>query len=388
MIDSHSEGRGECIGWWGIFPNMEEYDSVVIDLQSLFQSNFDDLCRNEEEWRKIEVANRELQTLLNTGREIFCILNEILIPSHRSGEPKAFVGKPRTNFDILPGYPKIWKKEGTTKEVIEKRFEPYMDEVEKWNYELGGPSLIPIAENRSKKLIAATLPFNAGKIHFLPPPTKCTREEAINILLDIIHQPSKPTHPRWRMQLQIPRMQEVHNKIGAVQNDIKNLNRQLDDLRKEQARLDRFRDLVSPAGTGEYLESIVKDVLLDLGIKTSRAPKGFPVDLLGDGFAFEVTGVSKGINVSSEKYNQTLRFLEGPRKNEKIVLVANTYKNKRPSERLVNHFGKEVSKHLENRGVCLMTTLKLYSIWRDVLEGKKDRETAVKLLKETNGELK
>ena len=114
---------------------------------------------------------------------------------------------------------------------------------------------------------------------------------------------------------------------------------------------------------------------------------GRPADLACKEFAFEITGLSKGINVRSEKYNQTLRFLEGHRKNEKVVLIANTFKNKRPSERPSQHFSKEVAEHLGFRGICLMTTMKLYSLWRDVAEGKMQKETVITLLKEAKGEL-
>jgi hypothetical protein len=262
-----------------------------------------------------------------------------------------------------------------------------MDEVEKWSYELSGKRLNPIAVNKSQKSVAATMPLYKGRIHFLPPSTKCTLQEAISLLLDIILQPSRPRHPSWRMQLVIPGLKHVHDKMKSLEKQIQDLGEQLEGLRREQACLDRFRDLVSPDGTGDYLESIVKDVLLDLGIKTKRTSRGFPVDLVSEEYAFEITGVSKGINVSSEKYNQTLRFLEGHRKNEKIVLIANTFKNKRPSERPTQHFGKEVAEHLGLRGVCLMTTMKLYCLWRDVAEGKMEKETVIMLLKETKGEL-
>ena len=113
VIGSYGDDRAECIGWYGTFPNIEEYDSVVIDLQSLYQSTFDDLYRSESEWSKIEDARKEIDTLLRTGREVFCITNEILIPSKRPGEPKSWPRPPPTNYDILPASPTVTKKEGT-----------------------------------------------------------------------------------------------------------------------------------------------------------------------------------------------------------------------------------------------------------------------------------
>ena len=129
------------------------------------------------------------------------------------------------------------------------------------------------------------------------------------------------------------------------------------------------------------------EVLEDLGIETARTPEGFPVDLRGSGFAIEVTGISKAITVSSEKYNQTLRFLETHSKGEKILVVANTFKNTEPSRRPSQSFSKVVSDSLKLHHVCLVTTLNLYLVWKAVREGSFPKKDAVRLLKASDGVL-
>ena len=390
VIGTILDGRADCVIWSGTFPNIEEYDSVIVDLQSLYQSIFDGLCSNGSEWNKIEKACKEIGTLLGTGREVFCVINDDLGPT-RPGWPKARQGSLPSNYDILPAHPIVSKREGTSKIVASRRFRPYMDQVEKWSYELsataGSPNLSPIAENKSGKLIAGTLSFGKGSIHFLPPPTECTRESAIEILLDLILRPSTARHPVWRAQLAIPGMSVVEESIRDMQGRIGDLNKQLDKLESEKTRLDKFRDLVSPAGTGDYLESLVKDALEQLGIKTSKTRKGFPVDLLGSGFAIEVTGISKAITVRSEKFNQTLRFHEEHHRGEKVVVIANTYKNMEPRKRPPQQFSKEILEILKARRVCLLTTVRLHQLWTAVSKGDLSKEAAVKLLKDTDGEL-
>ena len=389
VIGTFLDGRADCVAWQGIFPNIEEYDSVIIDLQSLYQSTFDDLYRNESEWEKIQKAHNEIDILLGTGREIFCVINEHLSPTPRPGEPKAVLGPIPSNYDILPMYPSVGKQEGTSKTNVSRRFRPYMDQVEKWNYELSARhlNLSSIAKNKSGKLIAGTLSFGKGSIHFLPPPTECALKDAIEILLDLILKPSTTKHPAWRAQVTIPGMSAVEESIRDLQNQIGGLNKQLERLESEKTRLDRFRDLVSPSGTGDYLESLVKDVLGELGIKLSKTAQGFPVDLLGSGFAVEVTGLSKGITVRSEKFNQTLRFLEEHHHGEKVVVIANTYKNMEPRRRPPQHFSKEILGILKARGICLLTTTRLHRLWASVSKGDLSKEDVAKLLKDTNGEL-
>lgn len=387
VIGTLLEGRADCVIWVGPFPNIEEYDSVIVDLQSLCQSTFDALFRDNSQWEKIQRAREEIDTLLETGREIFCLINEPFLPILRNGEPKAWLARAPSNYFILPSYPTVTRKEGTSKIVVSRRFRPYMDQVEKWSYELSGSGLNPIAKNKSGKLIAGTIPWVKGGIHFLPPPSECTPEEAIDILLDLILRPSTTRHPAWRSQLDIPGMKPVEERIHDLQGRIGDLGKQLEKLESQKTRLDTFRDLISPAGTGDYLESLVKDVLQELGIKTSKAPEGFPVDLLGSGFAVEVTGISKGITVSSEKYGQTLRFLEKHHRGEKVLLIANTYKNIDPHKRPSQHFSNIIIEHLKARHVCLLTTVRLHWLWTSVSKGGLSKEDAAKLLRDTDGEL-
>ena len=132
---------------------------------------------------------------------------------------------------------------------------------------------------------------------------------------------------------------------------------------------------------------LVRDVLKEIGMDTTKTSKGFPVDLVGSGFAFEVTGLSRAITVSSEKYNQTLRFLEDHSKGEKVILVANTFKNFDPLSRPSPSFSKVVSESLKSHRVGLITTLNLYRIWKAVTEGRLPKEDAVKLLKDTEAEM-
>jgi hypothetical protein len=386
VIGTLLEGRADCVIWSSAFPNIEEYDGVVVDFQSLYQSRLDALYRDEGEWEKVERASREIGTLLENGREVFCLINEPIFPTLLPGEPKARHGPVPSNYSILPTYPYVTRKEGTSKIVVSKRFLPYMDQVGKWCYELEHKWLNPIARNKSGKSIAGTVSYGKGSIHFLPPPTECTREEAIEMLHDLILKPSTTRHPAWRAQIAIPGMDAVEEQIRELRGKTEALEKQLERLESEKNRLDRFRDLMSPTGTGDYLESLVKDVLEGLGIKTSKAPPGFPVDLLGSGFAVEVTGITKGINVRSEKYGQTLRFLERHH-GEKLLLVANTHKHIDPRKRPPQNFSELIVEHLKARHVCMLTTARLHQLWTAVWKGDLSKEAAVKLLKDTDGVL-
>ena len=150
--------------------------------------------------------------------------------------------------------------------------------------------------------------------------------------------------------------------------------------------MDKYRDLLT--SNGRRLEKAVQNALLVLGIKTEETEEGFPVDLLGDNVAIEVTGTAGKIDTKSEKFNQIIRFIEDYRKNEKVILVANTYKRLKPEDRKGKmNFTPAVEDFLESRDVCLLTSQTLFELWKDVKNGDKKKEFTIKKILDTRGEL-
>lgn len=211
VIGSRDHNRAECVDWQQPFPNIEEYDSVIINLQSLTQEVYD------KTQMKIRRMNEPITTVFNTDREVFCIMNKLILPSpppRRPGEPrfKAIrLGYVSTNYDWLPMTIEVnSQKKGTSINVHDLRFATYFEFVERWNLTisvgtksgLGGLiesacfRINPIAMNKSKKTIAGSLKainFLTGEalqgygfIHLLPPPTRCNAHQAIEIILDMI----------------------------------------------------------------------------------------------------------------------------------------------------------------------------------------------------------
>ena len=80
---------------------------------------------------------------------------------------------------------------GKTIHSIDKRFEKYINIVEKWDNELfwkktNNCSFHTIAINKSQNSVAATLKIaNRGQIHFLPKTIEINRSKAIKILIDM-----------------------------------------------------------------------------------------------------------------------------------------------------------------------------------------------------------
>jgi len=412
IIGSSGHNRAHCVDWLQPFPNIEEYDSMIINLQSLTQEIFDNVQL------KIQGMREPITTVLTTGREIFCIIDRLLRPSPapRSSGASAFKGKGIVRFDYIFPTNYDWlpvkiglsdQKKGTSINVYNHRFDSYFEYIDLWNFEMdlsaaglaGGLSydIEPIAVNKSKKVIAGSLKHSKiletlvskrieGAIHLLPPTTKCDTYNATEIILNLLCVGKLEEAPSWRHEIDIPKTREFKKRIDDKIIQINRIQQEISRLRNKEKEWDSYRDLLTE--TGDNLENVVQRVLEDLGIRTKKAPKSFPADLLSKEIVVEITGIKGYIGVSSPKVNQTARFKELHHKGEKIVLIANTHMNLPPKDRKGERdFSLEVINFFNALPVCCFTTFTLMQLWKDIISGKRDAKKVRDVILSKKGEL-
>ena len=409
VIGSKNHDRAYCVDWLQPFSNIEEYDFIITNLQSLTQDVYDKIQM------KVRKMGESITTVFHTDREIFCIMNKCISPSLPPRPPGASVyksirvGPVSTNYDWLPVEIEINdRKKGTSINLHNHRFDWYFEYVDQWELEIEismatlqdtfrslSHGIFPIATNKSKKTIAGSLKrqnaftgeiTGRGVIHLLPPSTKCDSHRSIEILLDIILGRERRTVPPWRKGIEVPKMKEFEQEIESKIQDIKAIQQEISQLRRQMQEWDSYRDLLTT--TGHDLEDIVQRALSDIGIKTKKTEKGFPADLISKEVAVEITGTKGRIGVSSEKVSQTGRFKEVYHKAEKIILIANTHMNLYPKNREGKmDFSPEVKKYFESLSVCCLNTMTLFQLWKDIITGKKNRKDVKKKILTKNGEL-
>lgn len=394
--DNHS--RATCVHWMGTFPNIEEFDLVIVAQNTLTQEIFDQMTN------KLVGIRSQILTVFNTGRPVWCIVEKMMLPSPPKSGPRALYGVPPTSYDWLFVYPTVNEvPEGSSVEIVDDKFAPYLQKVKRWSLEIenvyehekqqasmrpviaDGIDLKPIATNKSKKMIGARVVgvdarrYGNGEICLLPKPSECDTHEAVETLIDIATG-NERTEPEWRSRVEIPGLSDVEEKMSKIKREFeKNMNQ----LQLQWRSLDSYRDVLSVHEEPQV--EAVKQVLNDLGIKTKRTQPGFPVDLIAKDIAVEVTSIAGKVDSGSPKMFQLTRFFEKHRGNEKVVLVANTFKRVHPSKRKGNqNFTPEVIEFLKLNHVCTMTSLTLLDLW---YLAKTDQVEARKLLYETDGEL-
>jgi hypothetical protein len=414
VIGSKDHDRADCVDWLQPFPNIEEYDYVVINLKSLTQDVYRKIPT------KIRGMRESVTTVFKTDREIFCIIDKLIhatVGAFPASIESVYTGKgviksgyvPPTNYDWLPVKIKVSEqKKGTSINLHNHRFDWYFEYVDKWNFEIAtsettrqdsfrwlSHTILPIATNKSKKTIAGSLKHQnmftgeitgEGAIHLLPPPTKCDTHRSIEIILDITLGSERKIVPPWRKKIEVPKIREFEQAIESKIQDIGAIQQEISQLRNQMQEWDSYRDLLTVSGYA--LENIVHKALSDIGIKTRKTEKGFPTDLISNKVAVEITGIKGCVGVSSEKVIQTGRFKEVYHKKEKIILIANTYMNLPPQKRKGRiSFSPEVNKYFKSIGVCCLTTQTLFQLWKDVLTGKKSSKDVRKKILTKNGEL-
>jgi hypothetical protein len=399
IIGSKDHLRANCYDWLENWPNIEDFDVIIINMHTLSQDIFDKATA------KISCMRSSIWNILTSDREVFCIISSMLVPTRPPGSGVAWVVPPPTNFDWFP-FPLYVNSQlcGSSYSLIDSRFAPYFETVNKWEHEIDFTnerdvnrlcSFSPIAINKSQKLIAASLRLYTnsernqtrdGAIHLLPHPTKVSPFQGIEVLLDIILGAQGKFIQPWRRLIEVPKEKELEAIVINKQKEIENINQEILSLKKELQEWDSYRDLLT--ATGEDLELIVQKTMLDLGIKTERTEKGFPADLINDKVAVEVTGIKGSVGVDSNKVIQTGRFIENFRKNEKVILIVNTYLDTPPNDRKGKmNFSDPMIKYLESISVGFMTTQTLFVLWKEVVLGKRKAEQVKEKILNTTGEI-
>jgi pyrimidine deaminase RibD-like protein len=204
VIGDFNHPRATCVSWTESFPNIEEFDLVIVVLNTLIQEGFD------QEAKKLVEIRSQIFTVFNTGRSVWCIIERLMLPSPPKSGPKALAGRPPTNYDWLFVHPTINEaKEGRSVTIIDRKFEPYIRTIKKWSLEIENVYelqtqygsarpviaesfvLEPIAVNKSGRMLGARIVGvgpefeGSGEVCLLPKPTELSTHEAIETLIDI-----------------------------------------------------------------------------------------------------------------------------------------------------------------------------------------------------------
>ncbi len=360
VIGSASPDKVDSLEWTQPFPDMGNYDALILDLASFPKDYPRTLFTN------IGVLKRTARIFIRDNKEIFCILDKrFKVPFKKIPLNYAWIPYPE-KFRINP------MLLGKSKKLCDERFSEYMENVEKWYSELfwedtANCSFDAIAVNKRQNAIAATLTINGrGKIHFLPKATRISSSEAITLLIGLAKEEA-PTHIPWLTSVEIPHVLQAENQW----------NRSIAP--------EKYRNLFS-LDRKKFVKA-VQLMLEDLGIQT--LPNA-ALDLVGlkSNIVVKTASMDGKVEAQNTQVSQVAKFVENPKRNEKVIFVANTYRNLPINERA----GKEqvdfpMKLFFETHNVAFLTTLSLYNLWKKVITYQISPQEASFLLHNEKGEI-
>jgi len=360
IIGSTPHEKVDNIKWTQPFTNIEKYDSLIIDLTS-FPKNYPPTLFNN-----IGLLKRTARIFIRDNKEIFCIMEKPF---------KILFKKIPLNYSWIPFPQKLTVNPmllGRTINLTDERFSEYIENVEKWDNELGWKnttncSFDHIAINKSQKPIAATITIDKrGKIHFLPKTTKINHSKAIKLLIGLATREEPEEYP-WLDSIEIPELNQIENSwnISITPKKYRNLF-SIDDKKITKA---------------------VQTILEDLGIKTTQTTE-FDLTDLKSKIVVQITSTKGKVEAQNTKINQLAKFIENQRKNEKIIIIANTYKDLPINNRTnKDHIDLSMKIFLETNNAIFLTTLSLYHLWKKVITNQISTQEASSLIQNEIGEI-
>ena len=205
VIGDINHPRATCVHWLDSFPNIEEFDLVIVAQNTLSQEMFDQIAD------RLKGIQSQILTVFKTGRPIWCIIERLMFPSPPKSSFKGIAPNAPTNYDWLFVHPIINEvNEGRSVTIVDRRFESFIEKVQKWKLEIDniygleaqygmlrpviaeGLVLEPIALNKSGKMLGARmigvdpdLYEGSGEVCLLPKPSEGDTHEAIETLINI-----------------------------------------------------------------------------------------------------------------------------------------------------------------------------------------------------------
>ena len=360
IIGSTPHEKIDSIEWAQPFPDMEKYDSLIIDLTS-FPKNYPPTLFNN-----IGLLKRTARIFIRDNKEIFCIMEKPF---------KILFKKIPLNYSWIPFPQKLTVNPmllGRTKMLSDERFFEYMENVERWDNELFWKATAncrfdSIAINKSQNPIAATLTIGKrGKIHFLPKTTKINGSKAIDLLIGLASREEPEDYP-WLDLIEIPELNQTGNPWS-------------NSITPEE-----YRNLFSI--DHKKITKAVQIILEDLGIQTLQNTE-FCLTGLKSNIVVKIASTKGKVGAQNAKISQLAKFIENQRKNEKIIFVANTYRDLPINNRInKEHIDLSMKLFLETNNVIFLTTLSLYHLWKKVITDQISTQEASFLLHNEIGEI-
>lgn len=399
----------DSVGYSDCFPNVAEYDVVILDLVNL---NGDKAKILQEIPELSEIC---IHNLLWAGHKL------ILITDGRDEIQTSF-------FKNLPISIHLEIQQGSSVQIEDETYREYYNNHvgEEWNYYLKNVSfndsdartLFPsygsienntkiwfhnIAKNGFNKPISFFVkygysyrddrtPRNAisGPIVFLQPPNKTQSvEAAIKTLLSNLGFHIKTRAPTWVAEFKVHGEEEKGREIDKLRTEIQKIEERIKSIEKEKDEIICFKELLYE--TGNPLRDIVWKTLEEIGFRVNKYDQNKEDGSIEEDdniMLLEIKGKEKSAARRDlrELDDWIEEYLEQGEEEPGGLFVVNHYRLIHPNER-DDPFPHNVRNYLARSGsrLCAITSLQLFNIYCRIKENELSGEEIKKRIMENRG---
>ncbi|MCK5219299.1 hypothetical protein KAR10_07250 [bacterium] len=417
VIGAEASRTVTTVGWLDEWPNLTDFDVVIINLPSLDRATLVRLSRLDK--HRLVNMRDELFDLMMSKGEIYCIMapfmafGSYLYFGDGSMEPEW------SNLKWSPIGFSFTEIRGETVLVEgEVKFEDYLRQVSGWECYLNstaglnyieerlrrdqklGPEEevlwqnLPLATNRYGKPLAASLCFGVRHresgsermkirfisdcLHLLPPPTKISLEQGIDLLIEEAKGiPAKTIAPDWSDLYHIPGEEQVEQKIEEMEKRIKSSEREQKRLFQAYRKLQRGKSLLFEHG--ENLKRVTTEVLQRMGfsVRPYASSPGLLVVQTRYGKILLDTAGRSGPSQPGDLQLLLQHAVFAQEEDGRIwkgILIFNHYRLEDPSQKQSAAFPAEVAVQAREMRLGLVTADGLYAAYCMVLRGSMLRE--------------
>jgi len=398
-----------CYKWTSDLANFTDCDILIIDLTTY--PTFKDIPIINQipglKGKKVVKAyntlfseKKHIAEMMELGRTVICIMmpNQVYYTEYKKVD----------NFSWLPVYPNTeYLTPGERKNIEDNVFfkEYYTKFVKRYHFEIENftksitHKIYDIKDSEVKtpagQIIGCSLKISDGLFHFLPPPINVNSKYAIDFLINAIRAEENelynvPPPPTW---LQNYISETEKNAIGQREKLLHSASEYKEKIKIYQD-INRIVWVCGNINKGKTLENSVKTLFEnEFDWVVTKTQSGFSIDLKAvcpkskRKFAIEITGVKDKIKRSDKKCTQIFQYYSNEKtdEEEKIVFIANTYCNKEIKDRPKDNFSPDAEKVMKSMNVCMITTLQLFNLWKDMEKGKITKEAIVEKIYKTDG---
>lgn len=414
VLGSEHPNAHKSISWLSSFPNFSNCDILIVNLQSL--GNLQHQKRVSELY---DGARRYIFDMLMTGEKLVIVI----LPSHDGfvtwlpvyPELKdiapARLGQYNVNepiseylktveecpfyirdFDVSyfenKTYPKSPESEKyvftedahdaySCKLIVSSKIENQAKQM------IGGYVMFRIHYGINKDKVSRTYKgsFDSGIILFLPPPTKVTVEQSIDIMVNVLMGGELiESPPLWENKIDLPGLQDIENQFVQKEQEKETIIKDIEKLKNSKDNLIKFRRLLWTDGTP--LENAVKDAFVTFGFSEIRKirEKNLEDWVIDFKFVpeykhgvFEIKGSEKRTSLSD--LNQCDKWVKDYllEKNLEVkgIFVSNQYRHGDIGTNLKQreHFEENELKFARQREICILPSHEIFYAFVEKMKG-------------------